>query len=63
MANYSMFKLTLTNDEAFQFISAAINDDNKAAKELLGWISIRYRTLMIQNEELKKELAERKKED
>ena len=63
MANYSMFELTLTNDEAFQLISTAISDDNKVAKNLLGCISIRYRALMRENDELKEELADWKKED
>ena len=53
MADYTNFELTLSSDEAFQLINAAINDSNKVAKTLLLRININYDTLARENEELK----------
>ena len=53
MANYTNFELTLSSDEAFQLINAAINDSNKVAKTLLLRININYDALVKENEELK----------
>lgn len=58
MSDYTAFELTLSSDEAFQIIGAAISDNNKVAKTLLARININYDTLARENDELKEELAD-----
>lgn len=62
MNDYTKFDVVMTEDEAFQLVAMAVND-NPIAKKVLAIIHCHYHNLMNENEELRDEIAELKVEN
>lgn len=59
MNDYTKFDVIMTEDEAFQLVAMAVND-NPIAKKVLAIIRCNYYKLKNENEELCDEIAELK---